>query len=63
MIVEVDGEEFHRYTFERDREQDATMLLHGIVTIRVTDDRLTKTPAREADRLHEILRSRREGEA
>ena len=37
------------------------MLLHRIATIRITDKRLTSRPAQEADRLHEILRTRREG--
>lgn len=59
VIVELDSEEFHMYSFESDRERDATMLLHGIVTIRVTDERLTERPAREADRMHAILAARR----
>lgn len=61
VIVERDGWSFHRYrrSFENDREQDATMLRHRIVTIRVTDERLDNSPDEEADRLHEILAGRR----
>ncbi len=61
VIVEVDGWPYHRYrsSFEDDRERDATMLLHEIVTVRITEKRLEHSPAKEAERLHEILRSRR----
>jgi hypothetical protein len=61
VIVELDGWPFHRYrrSFEDDREQDATMLRHRIVTIRITDERLDNSPDEEADRLHEILAGRR----
>ena len=61
VIVELDGWEFHkdRETFESDRERDAIMLAHGIVTIRITKARLRADPAREAARLHAILAQRR----
>ena len=62
VIVELDRWPFHndRISFGRDRDQDATMLLHRIITIRVTEDRLEDTLDQEAERLHAILRARRE---
>lgn len=61
VIVELDGWDFHsdRRAFENDRERDATMLLAGIVTIRITYQRLHGSPDREARRLHTILSARR----
>jgi hypothetical protein len=61
LIVELDGWDFHndRGAFEDDRERDATMLMHGIVTIRITKRRLEADPEREAARLHAILEDRR----
>lgn len=61
VIVELDGGEFHldRDAFERDRDRDANLLAAGYVTIRITWERLTKQPAREAARLHKILAARR----
>jgi hypothetical protein len=63
LIVETDGWEFHqaRSSFESDRERDAIAAEHGYLTVRVTDARLTNTPAREATRLHRILEQRRAG--
>ncbi len=60
MIVELDGYEYHqgRRSFERDRERDATLLAAGYVTIRITWERLTTQPEREAARLQAILTSR-----
>jgi hypothetical protein len=60
VIVELDGWDFHRSPeqFARDRERDAVHLAQGIVTLRVTWDRIVQAPAREAARLEEILRSR-----
>jgi hypothetical protein len=65
VIVELDGYEFHsdRGAFESDRERDAHELVHGIVTVRVTEERLDFAPEREAQRLHAILRARLEGAA
>jgi hypothetical protein len=62
VIVECDGWDFHKYrsSFEFDRDRDATMLLYGIITIRITKERLKTSPDREAERLHAILRARRE---
>jgi hypothetical protein len=60
LIVELDGWNFHsdRQAFEDDRERDATMLAHGISTIRITRRRLTQDPHREAVRLQAILAAR-----
>jgi Transcriptional regulator, AbiEi antitoxin len=62
VVVELDGWPFHRYrrSFEDDREQDAAMLLHRIITIRVTDKRLDTSPDQEGWRMLEILRARRQ---
>jgi hypothetical protein len=61
LVVECDGWLFHndRQAFEDDRERDATMLLHGIATVRLTRRRLRADPDREAARLHAIIESRR----
>jgi very-short-patch-repair endonuclease len=61
VIVELDGYEFHRGrgSFERDRNHDVEALLDGFVTVRITWERMNGTPAREAERLHTILRRRR----
>ena len=61
LIVELDGWDFHhdRGAFESDRERDATMLALGIATVRITWDRLTGEPEKEAERLLKILRMRR----
>lgn len=60
VIVELDGYEYHqgRRSFERDRERDAALLAAGYVTIRITWQRLTTQPEREAARLQAILTSR-----
>ncbi len=57
LIVELDGWETHRTktAFEDDRERDADNLQHGLSTIRITRDRVRRTPDREAARLREIL--------
>ncbi len=61
MVVELDGWEFHsnRRSFERDRDQDAALAAAGYLVVRITWERLTQTPAREAARLHAILTARR----
>ncbi len=61
VIVELDGWDFHRdrYAFEDDRERDADTLAVGLVTVRITWERLTHRPDREASRLGAILSSRR----
>jgi very-short-patch-repair endonuclease len=60
LVAELDGWPFHndRQAFEDDRERDATMLLHGIATVRITRRRLRTNPDREAARLHAIIKSR-----
>jgi sigma54-dependent transcription regulator len=60
VIVELDGWRFHssRASFESDRERDAALLALGIVTVRITWNRLIKTPEREAARLRKILEAR-----
>jgi very-short-patch-repair endonuclease len=62
LIVELDGWETHRdrRSFENDRERDAATLAAGYATVRVTWDRFHDAAVREAGRLHEILRLRRE---
>lgn len=57
LVVELDGWEFHKQqgVFEDDRERDAENLKHGLSTVRITRERLTETPDREAARLQEIL--------
>lgn len=57
LIVEIDGFDFHsdRASFERDRERDAAALEGGRRTLRLTHERLTGTPEREAARMRRIL--------
>lgn len=61
VIVEIDSWEFHRDrgSFERDRDRDADHLAAGILTVRVTEERLRGSPDREAVRLLRILEGRR----
>ena len=63
VIVELDGWDFHqsRDSFERDRRRDADALAAGLVTIRITWERLAGKPAPEAARLKAILARRRAG--
>jgi very-short-patch-repair endonuclease len=61
VVVEIDSWEFHgdRNSFERDRDRDADHLAAGVLTVRVTEERLKGSPDREAARLHKILEARR----
>jgi hypothetical protein len=61
VIVELDSWGFHKnkIAFETDREGDADTLDHGLVTVRVTEERLDERPEQEAERLHAILPNRR----
>lgn len=62
LVVEMDGWGTHgtRDAFEKDRDQDPTILAEtGMPTVRVTRRRLRRQPAREAARLHAILAERR----
>jgi very-short-patch-repair endonuclease len=60
LVLELDGYETHgtREQFERDRDRDADLLAGGIATVRLTWERFTLTPAREAARLHAIIKRR-----
>ncbi|MDQ6776841.1 MAG: type IV toxin-antitoxin system AbiEi family antitoxin domain-containing protein [Actinomycetota bacterium] len=61
LVVELDRYETHgtREQFETDRDRDADLLACAIATVRVTWERFSLTPAREAARLHAIIRKRR----
>ena len=63
VIVELDGWDFHkdRDAFRDDRERDTEHLKFGLVTVRITKDRLIETPDYEAQRLQEILEGRGPG--
>lgn len=65
VIVEIDSIEFHldRGAFESDRNRDADQLAAGFQTVRVTEERMKKQPAREAARLQAILEARRRAAA
>jgi very-short-patch-repair endonuclease len=58
VIVELDSREFHDadQPFEEDRERDAELVAAGWRVVRVTWRRLTGDPAREAERLANMLR-------
>ena len=58
LIVEIDSWEFHkgRISFEENRDRDADNLADGLPTIRITDERMKRDPAKEAERLRTILR-------
>ncbi len=60
LIVELDGWGFHRdrQAFESDRDRDADMVLLDLATVRITWERLTGTPDREAARLRKIFARR-----
>jgi len=60
VIVELDSVAWHGdpATFESDRERDAAHLALGLITVRITDDRMRHAPAREAARLERILATR-----
>ena len=57
LVVELDGRAFHSHAraFERDRERDANLLAAGYRVLRVTWQRLTREPEREAARLRALL--------
>lgn len=61
VIVECDGWSFHRErdAFERDRDRDADALAQGIVTVRITWERLHHRAQAEAQRLAAILTARK----
>jgi hypothetical protein len=61
VVIELDSWEFHndKEAFESDRDRDADRLAAGYVTLRITWERIKRRSAREAGRLHEILRQQR----
>jgi very-short-patch-repair endonuclease len=61
VIVELDSYRFHRDrgTFESDRKRDAAMLAAGLQTVRITWERMIRTPEQEAELLRMILARRR----
>ncbi len=61
VVVELDGWDYHssRERFINDRDRDTTLLALGIVTVRVTWERLELQSPREAQRLIKILENRR----
>jgi hypothetical protein len=52
-----------RATFERDQDKDVEAMVNGLVSIRVTDERLEQAAEGEAVRLSAILEARRRGPA
>lgn len=61
IVIELDSWEFHRdrSTFETDRDRDVDRLVAGVWTVRITWERIKYRSAREAARLHELVRQRR----
>jgi very-short-patch-repair endonuclease len=55
LVVELDGYEFHEDAFETDRAKDADLVEAGHRVVRVTWERLTETPRREARRFRTLL--------
>ena len=57
LVVELDGEAFHRTraAFERDRTRDAALLLAGHRVIRVTHRRLEREPAAVIEMMRALL--------
>jgi very-short-patch-repair endonuclease len=57
LIVEVDSVKYHStpQRFESDRDRDADALAGGTPTIRITEERMSTQPDREAARLRKIL--------
>jgi very-short-patch-repair endonuclease len=54
LIAELDGEEYH-HDFEADRAKDADLVEAGLRVVRLTWDRLTRQPKREAARFTRLL--------
>jgi very-short-patch-repair endonuclease len=55
LIAELDGYDTHINTFEEDRAKDADLVEAGHRVVRVTWDRLTCQPLREAARFRRLL--------
>lgn len=62
IVIELDSWEFHKdkEAFETDRNKDFDRQLAGYAPIRITWERITYRSAREAARLHDLVRQRRE---
>lgn len=62
IVIELDSWEFHKNkeAFETDRNKDFDRQLAGYAPIRITWERITYRSAREATRLHDLVRQRRE---
>jgi hypothetical protein len=62
IVIELDSWDFHgdKDAFETDRDKDVDRLVAGYVTVRITWERIEHRSAREAARLHELVRQRRE---
>jgi very-short-patch-repair endonuclease len=60
LIAEADSRRYHatRVAFERDRERDARLLLHGFRVVRLTERRLTTDPSGVGDLLAALLGAR-----
>jgi very-short-patch-repair endonuclease len=54
LLAELDGEDYHQ-DFEADRAKDADLVEAGLRVVRVTWDRLTRQPRREAARFRTPL--------
>jgi hypothetical protein len=61
IVIELDSWDFHRDrdAFESDRDRDVDRLVAGYWTVRITWERIKYRSAREAARLHELIRQRR----
>ena len=55
LIAELDGYDTHQFAFETDRERDADLLAAGLRVVRVTWERLTERPGKEAARFRDLL--------
>ncbi len=55
LIAELDGHTTHEPRFEQDRDKDADLLTHGFRVVRITWERLTHRPAKEAARFNQLL--------
>jgi very-short-patch-repair endonuclease len=54
LVAELDGEKYHQ-DFEADRAKDADLVEAGLRVVRLTWDRLTTQPGREAKRFRTLL--------
>jgi very-short-patch-repair endonuclease len=61
LVVEADSRRHHdtRAAFERDRERDARLLVHGVRVLRLTHRRISHAPAEVGGTLLALTRARR----